>query len=53
MFGPERKEEITDMLYRYKDGVSLWYKGGTCSNVDVEIDVVDKTVLLVRAYHVT
>ena len=31
-----------DMLYRYKEAFSLMVEIGTWSNVEVEIDVVDK-----------
>ena len=33
-----------DMLYKYKDAFSLIHEIGTCSNIDVEIDITDKSM---------
>ena len=40
------------MLYRYKEAFSLSNKIGTCSNIEVEINVTDKSPFFVRPYHV-
>ena len=40
------------MLYRHKDEFSLRYKIGTCPNIEIKIDVVDKTPFFIRLYHV-
>ena len=37
------KKEVMDMLYKYKDIFSLWDEIGICPNIEVEIDVVDKS----------
>ena len=37
------KQEVMDMLYRYKDTYSLRGEIGTCPNIEVEIDVTDKS----------
>ena len=34
------------MLYKYKDAFSLRDEIGTCPNIEVEIDVTDKSPLL-------
>ena len=38
----ERKE-VMEMLYKYKEAFSLTDEIGTCPNVEVEIDVTDKS----------
>ena len=40
-----------DMLYRYKDAFSLRDEIGTCPNIEVEIDVTDKSPVFLRPYH--
>ena len=42
----EEKREVMDMLYRYKEAFSLRDEIGTCPNIEVEIDVMDKTPFL-------
>ena len=42
----EEKEEVMDMLYKYKDAFSLRDEIGTCPNIEVEIDVTDKSPFL-------
>ena len=46
------KKEVMDMLYKYKDAFSLRDKIGTCPNIEVEIDVTDKSPFFIRPYHV-
>ena len=40
------------MLYKYKDAFSLRDEIGTCPNIEVEIDVTDKSPFFIRLYHV-
>ena len=40
------------MLYKYKDIFSLRDEIGTCSKIEVEIDVTDKFAFFIRPYHV-
>ena len=42
----EEKKEVMDMLYRYKEAFSLTDEIGTCPNIEVEIDVTDKSPFL-------
>ena len=35
-----------DMLYKYKEAFSLRNEIGTCPNIEVEIDVTDKSPFL-------
>ena len=39
------------MLYKYKDAVSLRDEIGTCPNIEVEIEVMDKSPFLLD--HIT
>ena len=41
------------MLYRYKEAFSLRDEIGISLKKEVEIDVVDKTLFLIRPYHVS
>ena len=41
-----------DMLYKYKEAFSLRDEIGTCPNIEVEIDVTDKSPIFIRPYHV-
>ena len=45
------KKEVKDLLYEYKDTFSLRNEIGTCPNIEVEIDVTDKTPFLIRPSH--
>ena len=38
----EEKKEIMNMLYKYKEAFSLRDEIGTCSNIEVGIDVTDR-----------
>ena len=38
----EEMKEIMEMLYKYKEAFSLRDETGTCPNIEVEIDVMDK-----------
>ena len=39
----EEKEEVMNMLYKYKEAFSLRDKIGTCPNIEVGIEVTDKS----------
>ena len=45
------KKEVRDLLYKYKDVFSLRNEIGTCTNIDVDIDVTDKTPFFIRPFH--
>ena len=47
----EEKKEVIDMLYKYKEAYSLRDKIGTCPNIEVEINVTDKSPFLLG--HIT
>ena len=40
------------MLYKYKEAFCLRHEIGTCPNIEVEIDVTDKSLFFIRPYHV-
>ena len=48
----EEKVEVMDMLYKYKEAFSLRDEIGTCPNIEVEIEVTDKSPFFIRPYHV-
>ena len=47
----KEKKEMMEMLYKYKDALSLRDEIGTCPNTKVEIDVTDKSPFFIRPYH--
>ena len=48
----KEKKENMDMLYKYKKAFSLRDEIGTCPNMEVGIDVMDKSPFFVRPYHI-
>ena len=48
----KEKQEVMDMLYKYKEAFSLRDEMGTCPNKEVEIDVIDKSPIFIRPYQV-
>ena len=47
----EEKKELMKMLYKYKEAFSLRDEIATCPNIEVEIDVTDKSPLFIIPYH--
>ena len=45
------KEQVRDLLYQYKDAFSLRDKTGLCPNIEIEIDVTDKSPFFIRPFH--
>ena len=39
----EERKEVMEMLYKYREAFSLRDEIGTCPNIEVEIDVTDKS----------
>ena len=48
----KEKEEVMDMLYRYKEAFGLRDEIGMCPNIEVGIDVTDMSPFFIRPYHV-
>ena len=44
------KKEVRDMIYNYKDAFSLRDEIGTYPNIEIDIDVTDKTPFFIRPY---
>ena len=40
------------MLFKYKEAFSLRDEIGTCPNIEVDIDITDKSPFFIRPYHV-
>ena len=51
LLGSEKKQ-VMNMLYKYKDTFSVRDEIGTCPNIEVEIDITDKSPFYIRLYHV-
>ena len=47
----EEKGKVIDMLFKYKEAFSLRDEIGTCPNIEVEIEVTDKSPFFIRPYH--
>ena len=47
----KEKKEVMEM-YKYKEAFSLRDEIGTCPNIEVKIDVMDKSSFFIRPYHV-
>ena len=48
----EEKGEVMDMLYKYKEPFSLRDEVGMCPNIEVGIEMMDKSPFFIRPYHV-
>ena len=48
----EEKMKVMDMPFKYKEVFSLRDEIGTCPNIEVEIEVTDKSPFFIRPYHV-
>ena len=48
----DEKEEVMNMLFKYKEAFSLRDEIGTCPNIEVGIDVMDKSPFFIRPYNV-
>ena len=48
----KEKDQVMDMLYKYKETFSLRDEIGTYPIIEVEIDVTNKSPFFIRPYHV-
>ena len=46
------KTQVRDMIYEYREAFSLRNEIGTCPNIELNIDVADRTPFFIRPYHV-
>ena len=44
-------KEVTDLIYKYKYIFSLRDDIGMCPNIEVEIDITDKSPFFIRPFH--
>ena len=47
----QKKRQVRNLLYEYKDTSSLRDEIGTCPNIEVEIDVMDKSPFFIRPFY--
>ena len=45
------KMQVRDLLYKYKDTFSLRDRIGLCPNIEIEIDVTEKSPFFIRPFH--
>ena len=45
------KQKLRDIIYVYKDALSLRDEICTCQNIKVEIDVMDNSPFFIRPFH--
>ena len=50
-FTKVEKEQVRDLLYQYKDTFSLRDEIGLCPNIEIEIDVTDKSLFFIQPFH--
>ena len=48
----EEQKKVMDMLYKDKEAFSLRDEIGICPNIELEIEVTDKSPFFIRPYHV-
>ena len=45
------KTQVRDLLYKYKDASSLRDEIGLCCNIEIEINITDKSTFFIRPFH--
>ena len=45
------KKEVRELIYKYKDAFSLRDEIGMCPNIEVEIDMIDKSPFFIKPFH--
>ena len=48
----DEKEEVMNILYKYKEAFSLRDEIGTCPNIEVGIEVTNKSPFFIRPYNI-
>ena len=46
------KAQVRDMIYEYKEAFNLRDEIGTCPNIEIDIEVTDRSPFFIRPYHV-
>ena len=47
----EERLKVMDMLYKYREAFSHRDEIGTCPNIEVDIEVTDRSPFFIRTYH--
>ena len=47
------KVQVRDMIYKYREAFSLRDEIGICPNIEIDIDVTEKTPFFIRPYQVS
>ena len=47
----QEKQKLRNLIYEYKDAISLRNEIGTCPNIKVKIDVMDNSPFFIRPFH--
>ena len=47
----KEKTQVRDLQYKYKDAFSIRDEIGLCPNIEIEIDVTDKSPFFIRPFH--
>ena len=47
----QEKRKVRKLIYNYKDAFSLRDEIGTCPNIEVEIEVTDRSPFFIRPFH--
>ena len=45
------KTQVRDLLYKYKDALNLRDEIGLCPNIEIEIDITDKSPFFIRTFY--
>ena len=45
------KTQVRDLLYKYKDAFSLRDEIGLCPDIEIEIDITDKSPFFIKPFH--
>ena len=45
------KTQVRDLLYKYKDAFSLRHEIGLCPNIEIEINITNKSPFFIRLFH--
>ena len=48
----EEQEEVYKLLIKYRETLSLRDEMGTCQNIEVDLQVIDKSPFFIRPFHV-
>ena len=45
------KTQVRDLLYKYKDAFSLRGEIGLCPNIEIDIDITNRSPFFIRPFH--